>query len=41
MTVIGFLGYWSKLLGMTVYSQTDTSALLGYADDQVSYHNDT
>lgn len=28
------LDYWSKLLGMTVYSQTDTSALLGYSDDQ-------
>lgn len=27
--------YWSKMLGMNIYSQTDTSAVLGYADDQV------
>ena len=29
------LQYWNHLLGMKVYSQSDTNAILGYADDQV------
>lgn len=31
-----FLDYWTGLLGMSVYSKTDTTAILGYADEQVS-----
>ena len=31
-----FLDYWTGLLGMSVYSKTDTTATLGYADEQVS-----
>ncbi|XP_064613163.1 LOW QUALITY PROTEIN: glyoxalase domain-containing protein 4-like [Liolophura sinensis] len=28
--------YWSRLAGMTVYTQTEKTALLGYGDDQCS-----
>ncbi|XP_041348876.1 glyoxalase domain-containing protein 4-like isoform X2 [Gigantopelta aegis] len=28
------IDYWTRLLGMKVYSKTDKTALLGYADDQ-------
>lgn len=27
--------YWNQLLGMKIYSQSETSATLGYGDDQV------
>lgn len=30
------LEYWSQMLGMTVYEQTDTKAVLGYSENQCS-----
>jgi catechol-2,3-dioxygenase len=29
------LQYWNQLLGMKIYSQSETNAMLGYGDDQV------
>ena len=31
------IDYWNTLLGMKVYSQTDSKATLGYADNQVPF----
>lgn len=41
MSLFLYLDYWNKLLGMELYERKETSALLGYAKDQVSmYHTD-
>ena len=29
--------YWNQLLGMNIYSQSETSAMLGYGDNQVQF----
>ena len=32
------LKYWNQLLGMKIYTESKTSAILGYGDDQVLYY---
>ena len=38
MSLFLCIDYWNKLLGMELYEQNETSALLGYAKDQVSLY---